>query len=160
MLFLVVMSILVALSDLFSPDAKVVHLDLNVEKKVPVYVAVLSSFIFPLTCSIMTMVIKYMKKHHNIESNDWVFGNSLIYGVIAAVVGIVYFLIEKGSFRWDYLIQGFVGGFLTMLGAALITKALMVDGAPNGPCIAVYNSQIMMLVIVDALLNQAMPFSM
>ena len=152
MLLLIIMSILVALSDLFSPDAQVIKLDLNSEKKVPIYVAVLSSLIFPLTCSVMTMIVKYSKTL-KLDATDWVCGNSLLYGIIAAVAGIVNFLNEKGTFRWSYLVQGFVGGSLTMLGAALITKALMVDKAPNGPTIAVYNSQIMMLVVIDALLK-------
>ena len=91
MLFLVVMSILLALSDLFGPDAKIMKLDHTLETKVPVYVAVLYAFIFPLSASAMNMTVKYANVNLKIEANDWVLSNSFLYGVIGTIVGIIYF---------------------------------------------------------------------
>ena len=98
MLLLVVMSVLVALSDLFGPGAEVMKLELNGEKKVPIYVAVLYAFIFPLCAGTMNIVVKYSSMTLKLEASDWVQANSLLYGLIGTLVGLGHFLTERGSF--------------------------------------------------------------
>ena len=56
------------------------------------------------------------------------------------------------TFKWKYFVQGFIGGTLTLAGANFIVAALMVEGAPCGPTVALINCQIIFLVILDALI--------
>ena len=72
MIFLVAMAILVALSDLFSGNAQEIKLDPTVEKKVPIYVAILYSLIFPLSAGFMNTLVKYTKVNLRLEAPDWV----------------------------------------------------------------------------------------
>ena len=72
MILLVAMAILVALSDLFSENAEEIKLDPSVEKKVPIYVAILYSLIFPLSAGFMNTLVKYTKINLRLEATDWV----------------------------------------------------------------------------------------
>ena len=72
MILLVAMAILVALSDLFSENAEEIKLDQAVEKKIPIYVAILYSLIFPLSAGFMNTLVKYTKINLRLEATDWV----------------------------------------------------------------------------------------
>ena len=58
MIFLVIMAILIALSDLFGENAKTAKLEPG-QEKTAVWQAVLCAFIYPLMASFMTLLNKY-----------------------------------------------------------------------------------------------------
>ena len=72
MLVLLVMTVFIAISDIFGPNADTVKIDEISEEKVPIYVAVLYSLLFPIAGSLMTMLIKYQHKYLRLNSTDWV----------------------------------------------------------------------------------------
>lgn len=72
MLFVVVMTILVSLSDLFSSANEEKTLVPNDHESVSVYVAVLFSLIFVAVATSFTMVIKYVNKSIRLKSTDLV----------------------------------------------------------------------------------------
>ena len=146
------MAILVALSDLFSDNAEEISLDPAVEHKQPIYKAILYSLIFPLSAGFMNMTVKYTQNNLRLQAPDWVQANSTLYGVIGVIIGIFFWTMRPGTFKWKYFVQGFIGGTLTLAGANFIVAALMVEGAPCGPTVALINCQIIFLVILDALI--------
>ena len=139
MSLLVVLAVLVALSDLFSDNAEEVTLNPNIEHKEPVYKAILYSFIFPVSAGFMNMTVVYTKTNLRLQALDWVQANSTLYGVIGVIIGIFFWLMRPGTFKWKYFVQGFIGGTLTLAGANFIVAALMVEGAPCGPTVALIN---------------------
>ena len=72
MLVLLVMTVFIAISDIFGSNADTVKIDEISEEKVPIYVAVLYSLLFPIAGSLMTMLIKYQSKYLRLNSTDWV----------------------------------------------------------------------------------------
>ena len=72
MLFVVVMTILVSLSDLFSSANEEKMLVPDDQESVSVYVAVLFSLIFVAVATSFTMVIKYVNKSIRLKSTDLV----------------------------------------------------------------------------------------
>ena len=93
MLCLMVMAILVALSDLFDPEQDEYLLNHNITTpyRVPIYIAVLYAFLFPVVASFMIMIVNYSNKTLKLRSTDWVQAHLLLYGIITAIVAFVYF---------------------------------------------------------------------
>ena len=158
MLILLIMTLCIALSDVFGPNVEEVKLSEIEGDSVPIYVAVLNAFLFPVVGSVMVMLLKYVNTVLRPTPLDWVQYVTVWYGLIGTILGSIHFILDPESFRLKYLIQGFIAGVLTMIGATLIVTALSLKGAPTGPTIALINSQVMYLVVLDAILKQTIPF--
>ena len=155
MLFLVSMAILIALSDLFGDNPATVKLELDSERT-PAWHAVLVAFIYPLMASFMTLLNKYANVTLQVDSTDWVYAHTLAFSIMCTVVGAFHWSIA-GDFQWVLFVEGFFAGNCTLFGAVLIVKAFNVPNAPLGPTVALQNSQVMYLVIVDAFVKQTIP---
>ena len=71
MLLLVLCSMLVSLSELFTGDATEDRA-VVVDGKTPIYVAVLVTLLMPLTCTVFTCGnVKYASKYLRIDATDW-----------------------------------------------------------------------------------------
>ena len=66
------MTIFIAISDIFGPNVEVIKIDESTEEKVPVYVAVLYSLLFPVAGSVNVMIIQYQNKYLRLYTTDWV----------------------------------------------------------------------------------------
>ena len=152
------MAILVALSDLFSPEAKVDVL--YSKEKLPTWVAVAYAFIYPVIASLLTLLTKYVHKTLRLEPIDWVVAHTFLFGFVVSLVGIGHFLMNPEAFRWLYLFEGFVSGLSTLFGAGFVVLAFNCEDAPLGPTVAVLNSQIMFIVVLDTLISHTIPYSM
>ena len=90
MVFLVTMAILVALSDLFGPEAQ--DEVLSAEENTPIYIALLYCFIYPVVATLETFfVTKYTFDKLRIGSTDFAEAFLLIYSVLATIVAVIYF---------------------------------------------------------------------
>ena len=98
MVFLVLMSILISLSDLFGPNAQAIKRDGLTKETVPVYEAVLYSLIFPLSGTFMTFLIRYNNVVLRLDSIDAAHSFALIYSLIGTVACIIHFLNNEGTF--------------------------------------------------------------
>ena len=72
MLVLLVMTVFIAISDIFGPNVEDIKIDESTEEKVPVYVAVLYSLLFPVAGSANVMIIQYQNKYLRLYTTDWV----------------------------------------------------------------------------------------
>ena len=104
MLVLVVMAVLIAVSDIFGPNAKEIQIDETTEVRSPIYLAVLSSCLYPVIGTYMSMIIKYQDVHLRLGAQDFVQAEALTFGVIWAVFGFIHFQFNGGSFEFAYLI--------------------------------------------------------
>ena len=104
MALLLAMAILVALSDLFSPDAEEIKPDPIVGEHVPVYVAVIYAFIYPILATGGTFLIKYVNKKVKIESIDFAVSFSFIYSIGALIAAIVHWTNKPETFVIHYFI--------------------------------------------------------
>ena len=104
MVFLVSMSILISLSDLFGPHAHETKLAELTTDTVPIYEAVLYSLIFPVSGTCMTFLIRYNNVVLKLDSIDTAHAFALIYSLIGTVACIVYFLNNEVTFSWKFLI--------------------------------------------------------
>ena len=154
MLFIVAMSIMVSLADLFGPEAKPIELDSN--QITPTYKAILTALLFPLVATAFTIKIKYIKIL-KISTEDWLFAYNLSWGFVFCLIAIAYWWINPENFELKFLVIGSVSGICTIIGCLLATYALRVDGAPQGPTCALFNSRIIFLVIIDAVVMQVSP---
>ena len=150
-LMIVFMSILVSLSDLFGKEsAKSVVV---VGQYMPMYKAVLYSLIFPVVATAMTFIIKFANKTMRISSQDFAMSFQFIYSWVFLIVGIYQWSTHRVEFSWPHLIQGLIVGFCTSTGACVACKALTIEGIPAGPVIAVMNSQIIINLIADCIIQ-------
>ena len=140
MLILLVMTLCIALSDVFGPNAKEIKVTEIEEASVPIYVAVLNAFIFPIVGAVMVMLLKYVNTVLRPTPLDWVQYVTVFYGIIGIIGAAIHWTMDPDSFKWSYLVEGFIAGVLTMIGATLIVTALSLKGAPTGPTIALINS--------------------
>ena len=154
MLFIVAMSIMVSLADLFGPEAKPIELDSN--QITPTYKAILTALLFPLVATAFTIKIKYIKIL-KISTEDWLFAYNLAWGFVFCFVAIAHWWMNPENFELRFLIIGSVSGICTIIGCLLATYALRVDKAPQGPTCALFNSRIIFLVIIDAVVMQVSP---
>ena len=77
--------------------------------------------------------------------------------MIATVVGAIHFKSNSDRLRSEYVVQGIVGGILTLFGTLLAICALNVEGAPMGPVNAILNAQIMILLVADLIIKSTFP---
>ena len=94
MLLLSIMAVLIALSDLFGPNAKEIMLKSD-EKRCPAWIAVLMSLLYPIFCSWMTILCKYADLNLRLGSNDWVFAHIFTYTLISTIGAIIYWTLNS-----------------------------------------------------------------
>jgi hypothetical protein len=129
---LIICAIVVSLSNLVEPAADG---DSTGEVQVyttPVYVAVLVSFIMPLTCLVQGLITKYALVTLKVNSKDFSFCYYLLMSIAWQIVGIVYFSTHKGSFDWGKWIFGFASSICNAAGC-LFVQAAIATGEPMGP---------------------------
>ena len=156
MLGLVAMAILISLADLFTQDAEEVEIVGKLETKLPVYKALLLSLIYPFG---VVMFVRLIKIASNMRLNliDWSMAYFLLSGIVLIIPSIIVFATNKSIFSWYYFVQGFGGSFCSCIAGTLADYALGLKHAPPGPTVAFLNVRIVIVVLVDALLNQFMP---
>ena len=103
MLILLVMTLCIALSDVFGPNAKETKLSEIDGETVPIYVAVLNAFIFPSVGAFLVMLMKYVSTVLQPAPLDWVQYVSVGYGLIGIVLGAIHFSVQPEAFSWKYL---------------------------------------------------------
>ena len=145
------MVILISLSDLFGPAAKVEILDGMIEQATPVYIAVLYAFLFPIVDVVFANVVKYIKVL-KLSADDWLFGYNFAWSLVVSIIAIYCWQKDVVAFELKYLIAGSISGVCTMIGALLATHALKIDGAPQGPTMALCNSKLLLLVAIDSII--------
>ena len=121
MIFLVIMAILIALSDLFGDNAKTAKLEPG-QEKTPVWQAVLCALIYPLMASFMTLLNKYANLTLQLDSTDWVYGHTCLFSIVCTVIAIIHWCNAK-DFDWVLFVEGWCAGNCTLFGAILIVKA-------------------------------------
>ena len=94
----------------------------------PIYVAVIYGFIYPLCATCGNFIVKYSNKTVKITSIDFAISFSLVYSIFALIAAIVHFSSHKESFELHYFIRGFFVSFITIFGAITAISALNVDG--------------------------------
>ena len=67
---LVACTICVSLSELFQAEDSKQEIKV-VDGRTPIYVAVLTSLVFPLVCAIFSVLIKYADKNLRLDAFDW-----------------------------------------------------------------------------------------
>ena len=103
MLLLVIMTVLVSLSDLFGPNAKVEVISAVQEERTPTYVAVLYGLLFPSAATFFTLIVKYINKTLKLEADDWMQGYNLIFSVVVLIPAIISWCTHEGTFSWTFL---------------------------------------------------------
>ena len=88
---------------------------------------------------------------------DWSMAYFLLSGIVLIIPSIIVFATNKSVFSWYYFVQGFGGSFCSCIAGTLADYALGLKHAPPGPTVAFLNVRIVIVVVVDALLNQFMP---
>ena len=127
------------------------------EEKTPVWHAVLCAFIYPVMASLMTLLNKYANLTLRLNPTDWVCAHSFLFSIVATVIGVIYWSINQEEFIWQLFVVGFFAGISTLFGALLIVRAFNIPRAPLGPTVALLASQVLYLVIVDALVKHSIP---
>lgn len=90
----------------------------------PIYAAVLSSFIMPITAVTFGMLAKYAMLKKKLNSNDFNFSYMLIMYAAALIVAIFHFWEEPGSFNKDNFTRGFIGSAINTFGCLFMNYAI------------------------------------
>ena len=162
---MILCAVLVSLSEVFFPP-KVEGEDQDepstpgttdeVDEKVPVWVAILFSFLMPSVCAAFVIVIKHANETLNIAAKDFTIAYNFIYSLIFQIIGIYSFIQYEGSFEFKYFIQGFFGSLICLLGD-LFALSCFQTGAPIGPSSALLGTQAILVSIVTAVLEMKLP---
>ena len=116
----------------------------------------MAALLFPVAATAFTIKIKYIKIMR-ISTEDWLFAYNFVWGFVFCIIAIAYWSLNPENFEWKYLVEGAVSGICTIIGCLLATYALRVEGAPQGPTCALFNTRIIMLVIIDSAIMQVAP---
>ena len=153
MLALTTMAVLVSLSDVFYPkeeDLTVVSDDLTSGKKMPVYIAVLSSLMVPFLFTGFVFVVKYADKTLRLVSTDFAVGYWLLVSVFLTILQIIHFSSStESTFDWQFFQAGFLGSICALLGCTINIAAFATENAPYGPISALLNVQSIANIIID-----------
>ena len=146
-------AILVSLSEVISPpattgkDVPIVtpSIDDKIEK-LPLWVAVLCSFVMPVVCTLNIIVIKHANETLKIAAKDFTIAYWLIMSLIFQINGVVYFAQNEGVFDLKLFLNGFIASFLNLIGC-MFTIACFQTGAPIGPSCALISTQVIIVTI-------------
>ena len=156
MSFIILCTILVSLSELFSstpPESSWVVVD----GKTPIYAAVLVSLLMPLVCTIFSNVIKYADKSMRLNALDWNCAFYFFMTLTFQIIAIYNFSTGAIGFEFELWLRGFFASLVNLLGSVFIISAFNTDGAPYGPIGALVNMQSIVVVIVEAIRTTTMP---
>ena len=135
---LVACTICVSLSELFQADDSLQEI-IVVDGKTPVYVAVLTSLVFPLVCAVFSVLIKYADKNLRLDAFDWNCSSLGLMSFAFQIVGVVNFSTGAVPFDLGHFIRGSFGSLFNLSGTVWIIAAFNSDGAPFGPILALVN---------------------
>ena len=156
---LVACTICVSLSELFQGDESKLEQRL-VEGRTPIYVAVLVSLVFPIVCAVFSCLIKYADKNLRLDAFDWNCSSLGIMCLAFQIVGVINFSSGAIEFNLGHFIRGSFGSLGNLSGTVWIIAAFNSDGAPFGPILALVNMQAILVMIVDAVRSQTLPYSL
>ena len=105
---------------------------------------------------VFAVVVKYIKVL-KLSADDWLFGYNFVWSLVASIIAIYCWHRDVVEFELKYLIEGSISGVCTMIGALLATHALKIDGAPQGPTVALCNSKLLLLVTIDSIIQRKLP---
>ena len=156
---LVACTICVSLSELFQGDESKLEVRL-VEGRTPIYVAVLVSLVFPIVCAVFSCLIKYADKKLRLDAFDWNCSSMGMMSLAFQIVGIINFSSGAVEFNLGHFVRGSFGSLGNLSGTVWIIAAFNSDGAPFGPILALVNMQAILVMIVDAIRSQTIPYSL
>ena len=100
MVFIVTMSVLVSLSDLFSGHGDSIQEIVITEQRMPIYKAVLYSMVFPVVGTAMTYIVRYANNTVRLESFDFAMGFQFIFSIVFFLIGLWQWLSHGVEFTW------------------------------------------------------------
>ena len=156
MIFLVLCTMLVSLSELFTDDGSEAAV-VVVDGKTPTYVAVLVSLLMPIVCTAFANLIKYADVRLRLNALDWNCAFNGIMFLTFQVVGIVNFSTGAVEFDFKMWVCGSLASVLNVLGLVFAVSAFNSNGAPFGPIGALINMQAIVVCIVDAIASSNVP---
>ena len=159
MLALVACTILVSLSQLFQAEATDQALTVS-NGQTSIYAAVLCSLAMPIVSAIYANFIKYADKSLRLDAFDWTCASSGMMSIAFLIVGIVNFTTDSIEYEFDNWLRGTLGNLTNLLGSIFIIAAFNSDGAPFGPIGALVNMQAILVMLVESIRSQTLPYSL
>ena len=122
MIGLVVMTVFISLSDLFSKDKEDLTVLQDPHRKYPVYKALLLALLHPLTVVFFVQSIRATCKLR-LNLIDMSMAYFLISSIVITVPSLIMFATTSVNFSWYYFWQGFGGSVASCIGATLADLA-------------------------------------
>jgi drug/metabolite transporter (DMT)-like permease len=147
----VIAAAIVSLSNVFYKphDSTEVH-------TTPMYAAVLSSFIMPITAITFGMLAKFAMLKKKLNSNDFNFSYMLLMYAAALLVATYHFFAVPDSFNQENFIRGFIGSAINTFGCLFMNYAIGT-GQPLGPMFALVLFQSFILLVYECIVNLRWP---
>ena len=158
MIFIVICTIFVSLSELFQSSN--LPKQIIVDKKIPTYVAVLCAFVMPIVCTLFSILIKYADKNLRINAIDWNCAFYFFMSLTFSIIGLVNFTTDNLEFESENFARGCAASIANQLGSIFVISAFNTNGAPFGPITALVNMQSLVVVCVEAIRTMTVPYSM
>ena len=79
----------------------------------------------------------------------------LLNGIFLIVPSIFVFSLNPSSFSKHYFMQGFWGSIASTVACTFVDYALGMKDAPKGPVVALLNTRIVLVLIIDALIAKS-----
>ena len=154
MICMVLCGVAVSLSGLM-PGAKAEVVDKDWVATLPIYVAVLCAIVMPICVVMQQAAQKYVVFQLKINSDDFTYGYFLLMSAVLQIMSIIKFSVA-GNFVIRLWIFGSIGSILNCFGC-LFAVASFATGAPSGPIVALQSSQIVLLVVIEAVRQLQVP---
>lgn len=159
---LILCAVCVSLSEVISPaDAQTSSAIISGDSaeagdKLPVWIAVLSSFAMPVICSMFIIVIKHANETLKLTARDFTIAYWAVMSLVFQIVGIVSFVQNEGSFKLYLFINGFLASFFNLVGCVFAISSFQT-GAPIGPTSALISTQVIFVTVAVSLWKMEMP---
>ena len=117
------------------------------EFTVPVYIAILSSFLIPLSFIGGGMLSRKVLVEKLADANDYTQAYCFLTFGSSEIAAIIYFKLNPGTFNMDLWVKGFIGSMLNVLGCTFLNLALKY-GENYGPMFALNMTQTVIVFLI------------
>ena len=105
----------------------------------------------PVTIALLILLIKYGDKSLKLRSTDYAVGYWFILSLFMQIVSIINFKINVKSFILGNWIRDVFASLASLFGCVFACAALTSEEAPYGIIIALFQTSLLLMVIVEAI---------
>jgi magnesium-transporting ATPase (P-type) len=147
----VLAGVVVSLSDVVYSDKE----ESTTVHTTPMYAAVLSSFIMPITAITFGVLAKFAMLKQKLDSNDFNF-SYLFVMYTSQLIFSLHYLLTTDEFSTNNFIRGFMGSAINAIGCMFMNYAINT-GQPLGPMFALVLLQSFIILIYESIVNLYIP---